>query len=84
MKTLSNKETEEIFDKILSGEGFLTRFSAEEADKRGIAKMSKNPREKEKLYSEILKNGGIEKDNSMSDEEFEDWYFNTYKKRMGE
>ena len=80
MKTLSDKEIEEIFDKILSGEGFLTRFSAEEADKRGIAKMSKNPRNKEKLYSEILENGGSESDDSMLDEEFEDWYFNTYKK----
>ena len=56
MRELSDEETEKILSELLSGKTFMTRFSAEEADRLGIAKMSKNPptpEEMERYYSEV-------------------------------
>lgn len=76
MRELSDEETEKIFSELFTNGKLVGELSAEEALQKGFTRNNLTPEELEKYYSEV------ENNNEVSDEEFEDWYFNVYKKTI--
>ena len=78
MKEMSDDEMRKLEEELFSENGIQVMFSAEEADRLGIAKMCKDPGPKimEKYYSQVLEN----EEDQISDEEMLRRYLESKKK----